>query len=68
MSTSTNTAGTSVAAATEVPAVGAEVALAARTRGLRKTFRGTVAVDRLEARGQGIIGSVIPVTEHAGTE
>jgi hypothetical protein len=27
-----------------------------------------VAVDRLEARGHGIIGSAIPVTEHAGTE
>ena len=43
-------------------------------RALRKTMhRATrqgvdVAVGRLEAQGQGIIGSAIPVTEHAGTE
>ena len=43
-------------------------------RALRKTMhRATrqgvdVAVGRLEAQGQSIIGSAIPVTEHAGTE
>jgi hypothetical protein len=43
-------------------------------RALRETIHSAtregvdVAVDRLEARGQGIIGSAIPVTEHAGTQ
>ena len=43
-------------------------------RALRETIHSAtregvdVAVDRLEARGHGIIGSAIPVTEHAGTE
>ncbi|HEY4024579.1 MAG TPA: ATP-binding cassette domain-containing protein, partial [Pseudonocardiaceae bacterium] len=35
-------------AAVEPTAATAGVVLAARTRGLRKTFRGTVAVDRLD--------------------
>lgn len=43
-------------------------------RALRETIHSAtregvdVAVDRLQARGQGIIGSAIPVTEHAGAE
>jgi hypothetical protein len=43
-------------------------------RALRETIRSAtrehvdVAAERLEARGHGIIGSAIPVTEHAGTE
>jgi hypothetical protein len=43
-------------------------------RALRETIHSAtregvdVAVGRLEAQGQGIIGSAIPVTEHAGTE
>ena len=51
MSTSTSSSNTdSVAAVDSTAATGgaAPTGLAARTRGLRKTFRGTVAVDRLD--------------------
>ena len=47
MSTSTSSSNTHAVAAAD-PAAATGGVLAARTRGLRKTFRGTVAVDRLD--------------------